>query len=177
MATVAWFTGLSGAGKSSIATLAAGQLRQSGYRVLVLDGDAVRQLSHRHLGFEAADIVENNRLIAIRCREAGNDYDIVLVPIISPFRRSRAAAKASIGEDFVEVYIRASLEEVMRRDPKGLYKQVSEGKLQGFIGIAPEVPYEPPETPDIVLDTQSGDVTACARQLTSFLEEARSRKC
>ena len=64
----------------------------------------------------------------------------------------------------------------MRRDPKGLYKQVSEGKLSGFIGIAPEVPYEPPEHPDIILDTEAGDVNSCARQLTSFLEAARSRK-
>ena len=176
MATIAWFTGLSGAGKSSIATLATAQLQQSGYRVLVLDGDAVRQLSHRHLGFDAPDIIENNRLIAMRCREAGNLYDFVLVPIISPFRLSRAAAKASIGSDFIEVYIHASLNEVMRRDPKGLYKQVSEGKLSGFIGIAPEVPYEPPEHPDIILDTEAGDVNSCARQLTSFLEAARSRK-
>src|SRR5438874_2199244 len=122
-ALVAWFTGLSGSGKSTIAHLVTEQLRASGRRVLVLDGDAVRDREHRHLVFTPADIRENNRLIAELCRRSLGDTDVILVPVISPFRDARAAARAQLGAVFHEVYIKASLEAVSSRDPKGLYRR------------------------------------------------------
>ena len=170
MAVVAWFTGLSGAGKSTIATQAADLLRSRELRVRILDGDVVRTELHRHLGFSPADIRENNRLIAELCAASAPDYDVILVPVISPFRDARASARAMIGASFVEVYVRASIDEVMRRDPKGLYRKVRDGSLSGFIGVSPEVPYEPPAAAEIILDTESADAPSCARQLASLLE-------
>jgi adenylyl-sulfate kinase len=169
-AIVAWFTGLSGAGKSTIANRVADLLRADGRRVRILDGDVVRTELHRHLGFSPADIRENNRLIAGLCQQSAAGWDVILVPVISPFRDARVAARELLGRSFVEVYVRASIPEVMRRDPKGLYRQVQEGRITGFIGLSPEVPYEPPEAPEIVLDTERADAAECARHLASWLE-------
>ena len=166
---VAWFTGLSGSGKSTIAGLVSAALRDRGLRVSILDGDAVRGRAHRHLGFTPADISENNRLIAGLCRDALGDHDVVLVPVIAPFRDARAEAKRIIGTPFVEVYVKASLDEVATRDAKGLYRDAREGRLHGLIGFAPEVPYEPPDDPDVVLDTERDDAAHCAAHLVAFL--------
>lgn len=171
--TVAWFSGLSGSGKTSIAERTSEILRQDGQRVTILDGDVVRNKEHRHLGFTTEDIKENNRLIAIMCLQTLSEYDVILVPIISPFRESREAAKQTLGKAFAEVYVRASLEEVMRRDPKGHYQKIREGVLQGFIGVDNGLPYEPPLAPDIVLDTESFNMEECASQLAGFCRGGR----
>lgn len=139
----------------------------------ILDGDAVRAQSHRRLGFSPEDIRENNRLIAEKCQETAQEYEITLVAIISPFRDSRADARRTIGDSFFEIYVCASLEEVMRRDPKGIYAKSRLGKLTGLIGVASEVPYQPPENPDLVLDTEKNGPEECARQLAEFLLESR----
>ena len=166
---VAWFTGLSGAGKTTIANLTAELLTERGRRVLMLDGDVVRAKLHKHLGLSPEDIRENNRLIAGLCHKSMDEYDFVLVPIISPFRDSRVAARHELGSAFVEVYVRASLDEVSRRDTKGLYRKAREGKMTGLIGVADDVPYEPPDTPELVLDTERCGVEDCARQLAEHL--------
>ncbi|HEY7449286.1 MAG TPA: adenylyl-sulfate kinase [Vicinamibacterales bacterium] len=166
---VAWFTGLSGAGKSTIAELAATMLRERDQRVAIIDGDTVRAQRHRHLGFSPSDIRENNRLIVELCREALASHDVILVPIISPFRDARDAARRALGEAFVEVHVKASLTAVARRDPKGLYRQAAEGRLPGLIGLSPEVQYEAPVDADVVLDTESSDPRACAATLVAAL--------
>ena len=166
---VAWLTGLSGAGKTTIAGLAASTLRDRGLSVRVLDGDTVRQTFHGHLGFSASDIRENNRLVTVLCSRALDSHEVVLVPVIAPFRDSREAAAGTLGEPFLEVYVKASLAEVARRDPKGLYRRASEGRLAGLIGVDPEVPYEPPESPALVLDTEQHDHEACAAALVECI--------
>ena len=168
---MAWLTGLSGAGKSTIAVLAASMLREDGVSVSVLDGDAVRQGRHNQLGFNPEDIRENNRRIVELCSDALGRHDVVLVPVISPFRVSRAAARNALGEQYLEVFVKASLTEVRRRDPKGFYRQASEGRLAGLIGVDPEVPYEPPESPALVLDTERQDAPACAMELVRFIRQ------
>lgn len=168
-ARVAWFTGLSGAGKSTIAELAAARLTAEGRRVAMLDGDAVRARFHRHLGFTPADIRENNRLIAELCVEALVDHDVVLVPVISPFRDARDAARDRIGAPFAEVHVKAGLETVMSRDPKGLYLAVREGRRPALIGMSADVPYEPPLHPDLVLDTEAHSAARLADALVTFL--------
>ena len=168
-AKVAWFTGLSGAGKSTIAQLTKEILIGHRYRVLVLDGDVVRQTLHKHLGFTPADIRENNRLLADLCFKNLPDYDFILVPIISPFRESREAAKGVLGGALIEVYVYASLDEVQRRDPKGLYRHAQQGLLSGVVGIAEDVPFEAPESADLILDTETLDAASCSGQLADFL--------
>ncbi len=168
-APVAWFTGLSGSGKSAIAERVAALLTDQSRRVLILDGDKVRATSSRHLGFSPEDIRENNRLVALLCIESLYEYDIILVPIISPFRDSRAAARRHIGDSFIEVYIKASLKEVINRDPKGHYAAVRAGRLKGFIGIDNQVPYETPQKADLILDTEMHDLEECASVLAELL--------
>ena len=162
-------TGLSGAGKTTIATRSASMLRDQGVSVSILDGDAIRQGRHGHLGFSPADIRENNRLVVGLCSEALRRHEVVLVPLISPFRDSRAAARQALGAQFFEVYVKASLAEVNRRDPKGLYRRAREGLLAGLIGVDPAVPYEHPESPALVLDTERLDRSTCAKRLVRFI--------
>ncbi len=166
---VVWFTGLSGAGKTTIAKRAATILKAEDWKVLILDGDDVRAKLHRHLGFSPGDIQENNRLVVTLCQDSLPAHDFILVPIISPFLGSRASARDILGAAFAEVYVYASLDEVIRRDPKGLYQQVQEGKLSDLIGTPRGVPYEPPDSPELVLNTETSDAETCANQLVDFL--------
>ena len=168
--SVAWFTGLSGSGKTTIANRTSEKLTNSGYQVKTLDGDIVRTQLHRQLGFSRADIEENNRLICGLCKDSVTEFDVILVPIISPFRASRKAASEVLGDAFEEVYVYASLPEVIRRDPKGLYEKERHGQMPGLIGIAEDVPYEPPECPGLLLDTESHDAEACSDQLVEYLK-------
>jgi len=166
---IAWFTGLSGSGKSTIANKASEILTELGCRVMTLDGDVVRSQLHRHLGFSRKDIEENNRLIAGLCKESMTEFDVILVPIISPFRDSRKAAREVLGTAFAEVHIYASLPEVQRRDPNGIYEKERQGLFPGLIGVAKEVPYQAPTDPDVFLDTEKHDAEHCANQLVEFL--------
>ena len=170
---IAWFTGLSGAGKSTIAQKTADLLRDYQCSVNVLDGDIVRTMAHRHLGFSPEDIRENNRLIAEKCLALAQDYDFTLVAIISPYQDSRKAARHFLGKSFIEIYVRASLKEVMKRDPKGIYEQSRLGNLTGLIGVAPEVPYQPPDSPDLTLDTEANGPEECANLLANFLLKSK----
>jgi adenylyl-sulfate kinase len=166
---VAWLTGLSGAGKSTIARRAAELLETDGHRVLVLDGDAVRSTVSPNLGFSREDIYENNRRFIALCRESMPDYDFLLVPKISPFREHRAEARRELGAAFIEAYVYASLDEVSRRDPKGLYRKARNGEMTGMVGVAPEVPYEPPEDAEVVLHTEHFTADVCSAQLRDYL--------
>jgi len=166
---VAWFTGLSGSGKTTIALRAAELLTEAGQTVLILDGDVVRSQLHKHLGFSHEDIRENNRLIVGLGKEATADHDLVLVPIISPFLDSRANARLAFGESFVEVYVHATVAEVVSRDPKGLYREAREGKRTNIIGLSDELPYQAPTDPELVLNTCEHDAETCSRQLVDYL--------
>ena len=166
---MAWFTGLSGAGKSTIAARVAELLTEQGCKVLTLDGDAVRSTLHPQLGFSVEDIYENNRRFIAMCQESIGEYDFILVPKISPFRQQRAIARQALRDAYVEVYIQATLEEVTRRDPKGLYLDAQEGRLPGLVGVAPEVPFEPPVEAELVLDTEAHDLGNCAQRLADYL--------
>ena len=152
-ALVCWFTGLSGAGKSTVAEGVVARLEGEGLRVLNLDGDAVRTRLHRHLGFTEPEIKENNRLIAELCVKNRDTFDVILVPIISPYESSRRDARTRIGDGFCEVYCKADLSVVSARDAKGLYKKAERGEINNLIGYSPETVYEPPSAPDVVLDT------------------------
>ena len=166
---VVWFTGLSGAGKSTIARRAAEMLEHRGRKVFTLDGDIVRATFQPRLGFSIKDIYETNRRFIALCQRSIPDYDFILVPKISAFRNQRAVARRELGETYVEVYVHASLEEVTRRDPKGLYRDARDGKLTDLVGVAPHVPYEPPDAAELVLDTEKHGVEECSRQLVEFL--------
>ena len=153
-ACVLWFTGLSGAGKSTIANLVEKRLFGLGRHTYLLDGDNVRHGLCRDLGFTDVDRVENIRRVAEVARLMTDAGLIVLVSFISPFRAERALARSLLGAgEFFEIFVDTPLAEAERRDPKGLYRKARAGQIRNFTGI--DSPYEPPENPEIHLDTRA----------------------
>ena len=149
---ILWFTGLSGAGKSTIANLVEKRLHVAGKHTYMLDGDNVRHGLNRDLGFTDADRVENIRRVGEVAKLMVDAGLIVMVSFISPFRSERQMARDLVGPDeFLEIYVDASLALAESRDPKGLYKRARRGEIKNFTGI--DSPYEPPENAEIVLDT------------------------
>jgi bifunctional enzyme CysN/CysC len=148
---VLWLTGLSGAGKSTIANLAEKRLHAQGRHTVMLDGDNLRHGLNRDLGFTAEDRVENVRRTAEVARLMVEAGLIVLVSLISPFRSERRMARELFAEgEFLEIYVSTPLAECERRDVKGLYRKARQGQIANFTGISS--PYEPPENADLVLD-------------------------
>lgn len=170
-AAVFWFTGLSGAGKSTLAENTLGQLHENGLTATIIDGDHVRARLHRHLGFSEKDIKENNALVAELCNSLRDKYNVILVPIISPYAESRRAARQKLAPDFFEVFVKASVATVVARDPKGLYALARAGKLDNLIGFSPSSPYEPPEHPDLVFDTAEENLELSTTRLVQFIRD------
>ncbi len=164
-----WLTGLSGSGKSTIGRLAAGQLRDLGHRVEVLDGDDVRQNLSADLGFSREDRDKNVRRLAWVSDLLSRNGVITFVAAVSPFRDSRDAARARMGKRFLEVYVRASVAECERRDVKGLYERARAGKIQAFTGVSD--PYEEPLSPELLVDTEQEDAEESAARLVALVEE------
>ena len=165
---VLWFTGLSGAGKSTIANLVEKRLHSLGMHTYLLDGDNVRHGLNRDLGFSDADRVENIRRIAEVSRLMVDAGLIVLVAFISPFRAERAMARSLFDSgEFVEIFVDTPLAEAERRDPKGLYKKARAQKLKNFTGI--DSPYQAPDSPELRIDTTSLSAEEAAQRIVSYL--------
>ncbi len=163
-----WFTGLSGAGKSTIANRIERQLHAAGRHTYLLDGDNIRHGLNRDLGFTAEDRVENIRRVAEVARLMVDAGLIVLVSFISPFRAERRMARERFaGGEFVEVFVDAPLALAEARDVKGLYAKARRGELPNFTGI--DSPYEVPETPELHLDTARFDADTLAEQVLEYL--------
>lgn len=166
-----WFTGLSGSGKTTIVKEVLRLLEKADKKIKVYDGDVVREQINKNLTFSPEHIKENNRIIAELCLEDINSgqYDYIFVPVISPFQESREQAKRMIGSSFNLIYCRSSLEEVMKRDPKGLYKKAMAGQISNFIGVDKKVPYQRPQDADLVLDTETEDLKTCVAKFMDFI--------
>ena len=165
---VVWFTGLSGAGKSTVANALESRLHALGCHTATLDGDNVRHGLNRDLGFTDADRVENIRRVAEVARLMADAGLLVLVSFISPFRAERDRARALVnGDEFVEVFVDTPLDVAERRDRKGLYRKARAGNLPHFTGI--DSPYEPPESPEVRIDTVSSSVPESVEQIVSRL--------
>jgi bifunctional enzyme CysN/CysC len=167
-AGVVWFTGLSGAGKSTIANLVEKKLFGLGRHTYLLDGDNVRHGLNRDLGFNDADRVENIRRVAEVAKLMCDAGLICLVSFISPFRSDRRMARSLLQSgEFVEVFIDTPLEEAERRDPKGLYRKARAGEIRNFTGI--DSAYEPPEKPELRIDTLLTTPEQAAEQIITHL--------
>ncbi|MBA5775804.1 sulfate adenylyltransferase subunit CysN [Stappia sp. F7233] len=165
---VLWFTGLSGAGKSTIANLVEKKLHALGRHTYLLDGDNVRHGLNRDLGFTEADRVENIRRVGEVAKLFVDAGLITLVSFISPFRAERQMARNLVEEgEFIEIYVSTPLELAEQRDPKGLYRKAREGKLKNFTGI--DSPYEVPENAQITLDTSASDAESLADDVVRYL--------
>jgi adenylylsulfate kinase len=168
---VVWLTGLSGAGKSTIADALAIELHSAGAcsgHIEVLDGDLVRTHLSKGLGFSREDRDLNVARIAFVAHLLARNGVAVIVSAISPYKVTRAAARAAIG-DFVEVHVAPPLDECIRRDTKGLYKKALAGEIPQFTGISD--PYEPPDAAEVTIDTSAIDLRASVQRVTAKLVE------
>ena len=164
-----WFTGLSASGKSTVATLVDQLLTDRGVHCYVLDGDNVRHSLNRDLGFSPEDRTENIRRIGEVGRLFTQAGIINLTAFISPYRSDRDASRAIQGPgDFIEVFVNSPIEVCEQRDPKGLYARARSGAIREFTGI--DAPYEPPESPEIVLETDQEPPEQSARRVVGYLE-------
>ena len=162
-----WLTGLSGAGKTTLAERLTPELERRGHRVESLDGDVVRTHLSKGLGFTREDRDENIRRIAWVAALGTRHGATMLVSAISPYTEGRREARDQIGQ-FVEVYVKCSLDELIERDPKGLYARALAGEIENFTGV--NDPYEAPVTPEIVVETDMESVEQSAAKILESLE-------
>ncbi|MET0406471.1 MAG: adenylyl-sulfate kinase [Cystobacter sp.] len=168
---ILWFTGMSGAGKSTLSGRVARQLEPL-HPVDILDGDEIRAFLSRGLGFTRPDREENIRRIGFVARRLARHGVAVLSAAISPYRDSRDEVRrlaTEAGIPFIEVYVQASLEVLIQRDVKGLYKKALAGEIPHFTGVSD--PYEPPETPELVIHSDSESVEVSVERIVSLLRE------
>ncbi len=168
---ILWFTGLSGAGKSTVANALEQALHARGYHTYLLDGDNVRHGLNKNLGFSAEDREENIRRIGEVAKLFVDGGTIVLTAFISPYRRDREQVRELVDEgEFLEVFVNTPLDVCEDRDPKGLYKKARAGEIKGFTGI--DDPYEAPDQPEITLRT---DQNSIEESVVQIMEELAAR--
>jgi adenylyl-sulfate kinase len=164
-----WFTGLSGAGKTTISDLLATELKARNSRLEILDGDVVRENLSKGLGFSKEDRDTNIRRIAFVADLLSRNGTPVITAAISPYRELRDEARATMGDRFIEAYVSASVEVCAERDVKGLYEKAFAGEIKEFTGVSD--PYEPPLNPELTLDTENETPEESAQKILAYLEE------
>jgi len=163
---VLWFTGLPGAGKTTLAEHIKSILTGDGKKVEILDGDEIRKGLSRDLGFSKEDREKHNERVIFVAKLLSRNGIVTLVPLISPYREVRTKARREIS-DFVEVYVRCPLDVLKVRDPKGLYKKALAGEITNLTGI--QDPYEEPLSPDIIIDTDIQTVDESVDKIMNYL--------
>jgi adenylylsulfate kinase len=164
-----WFTGLSGAGKTTVSEIVEKELRRRRGRVEVLDGDIVRTNLSKGLGFSRAHRDTNILRIGFVAKLLTRNGVGVIVSAISPYKEARDMVRRDIGEDFIEVYVHCPIEVCAERDVKGLYKKAFAGEIPEFTGVSD--PYEPPAAPELVLNTDEEEPEESARKVIAKLKE------
>ncbi len=167
---VIWFTGLSAAGKSTIAHQLEKELHEAGIRAYVLDGDNIRHGLNANLGFSNEDRSENVRRIIEVSRLFVDAGIIVLASFITPFREQRKLIRERLKDmKFIEVYVKCDVDECRRRDPKGFYKKALEGTIRNYTGVSS--PFEEPDRPDLVIDTQLLNIEESVNKVLTHMKE------
>jgi len=166
---VLWLTGLSGAGKSTIAIEIEKELHKKGILSYLLDGDNIRRGLNQDLGFSAQDRDENIRRISEVAKLLYDAGIFVIVSFISPYKKVRENARQLIGDDFIEIFVNCPLEECEKRDTKGLYKKARQGELKNFTGVSD--PYEKPTYPEIKIDTHKISAEESVQKILEYLEQ------
>jgi len=169
-----WITGISGAGKTTLANNINAILNSSQYASVILDGDEIRKKMNQDLGFSIKDRDENIRRIACMSELLSHQNLITIVSVISPIKNQRAYAKEVYGEDFNEVYLKADLDQCIEKDVKGLYKRALDQKNSEFTALTS--PYEEPENPDLMIDVSVNNAKQALQILIEFLHKKYSIK-
>jgi adenylylsulfate kinase len=164
-----WFTGLSGAGKTTISQVVEKELRDRGSKVEILDGDIVRENLSKGLGFSKEDRDTNIRRIAFVADLLSRNGVPVITAAISPYKEIRDEARETMGERFIEIFVKASVEICAERDVKGLYEKAFKGEIKEFTGVSD--PYEAPLNPELTLDTEHETPEESAGKILTLLEE------
>ncbi|AND84546.1 adenylyl-sulfate kinase [Clostridium tyrobutyricum] len=164
-----WFTGLSGSGKSTVASCLESKLYEIGKLTYLLDGDNVRYGLNSNLGFTKEDRSENIRRIGEVCKLFVDAGLITIASFVSPFKEDRNRIRDLMGKDFIEVYVDCPIEVCEKRDPKGIYKKARKGEIKNFTGI--DSPYEKPDKPEIIVSTHLNSVEECADEIIKYLSE------
>jgi adenylylsulfate kinase len=164
-----WFTGLSGAGKTTISGILETQLRERGSKLEILDGDIVRENLSKGLGFSKEDRDINIRRIAFVADLLSRNGVPVITAAISPYKEIRDEARELMGDRFIEVFVKASVDTCAERDVKGLYAKAFSGEIKEFTGVSD--PYEAPESPEVVCETEAESAEESAQKLLAYLEQ------
>jgi adenylylsulfate kinase len=166
--TVIWLTGLPSSGKTTLADAVADSMKRYGMPVEVLDGDEIRRSLSADLSFSSEDRQEHARRVILLSKLLSRNGINVVVPLISPYRKTRELARREVGR-FIEVYVKCPLEECIRRDVKGLYAKALCGEITEFTGISD--PYEPPETPEVTVETNMLSIDECSQRILDAVAE------
>jgi adenylyl-sulfate kinase len=166
--SVVWMTGLSGAGKTTVAKALIEKLAKKGQKAVLLDGDEIRKI-FPSTGFDEKSRLEHIARVAHTANLLAEQGSLVIVSLISPFEKARRAARELCGENFIEVYVSASLETCEKRDVKGLYAKARKGEIKDFTGI--DSPYEAPLSPELVLNTENTTPEECASAILKLVKK------
>jgi len=164
-----WFTGLSGAGKTTISHIVEKEIRDRGSNIEILDGDVVRENLSKGLGFSKEDRDTNIRRIAFVADLLSRNGTPVITAAISPYREIRDEARDMMGDRFIEVYVNASVEACADRDVKGLYEKAFKGEIKEFTGVSD--PYEPPLNAEVTVETENEEPEESAAKIVAYLDE------
>lgn len=166
-----WFTGLSGSGKSTVASALQDKLHSEGKLTYVLDGDNIRHGLNSDLGFNEEDRIENIRRIGEVCKLFVDSGIITMSAFISPYIKDRQIVRDKLEGDFIEVFVECDVKECEVRDPKGLYKKAKSGEIKNFTGI--DAPYEEPENPEVKINTACMSIEECSDKIYNYLKERK----
>lgn len=169
---IIWFTGMSGSGKSTIAERVEKKLADEGYSVHHVDGDRFRAKTGVANTFSKEEILENNHKIIDYCNSIKNDYDVIIVAVISPFQETRNNARELFGDKYKEIFIDCPTEVLVRRDTKELYSKAKAGEITNLIGFSPGIPYERPKNPDLTIDTSKTTVAEAVEKVYNLVKQS-----
>jgi len=169
-AHIFWCTGMSGSGKSTLAEHAKVKLERLGFTVLILDGDVVREKYNVQLGFDRKDVEKNNLYVVKLCQKERCNYDVIIVPIISPINTVRSTIRRLLSPSYHLVYIYSDVDTLKKRDTKGLYKKAESGEITDLIGCSKSNPYDIPKDYDFMIDTgKQSDIAQSKQAFSKFV--------